>query len=179
MLSTWAKLYLPILRANEHLWVQARTKDDRLAALETTANKIVAQIDEDGDEHIQGLQKVSLYCPLCQCISPTLFRKLKIGLTTTRKTRRTLSFKQCKHKTMQKGLSKLRMYVIKHTHQKKIHACIAAKTKEKVGHNDWLCHYPGAVNEVMAGLTKEEMEQAKQEANDQMENGNPRDVQRK
>jgi hypothetical protein len=68
--------------------------------------------------------------------------------------------------------------VITRTHQDKIHALVATKTKDKVGQGNWIGFYPAALNQVLAGLTKKEREQAEREAEEWTETGAPREVQR-
>jgi hypothetical protein len=68
--------------------------------------------------------------------------------------------------------------VIRRTHQDKIHAIVAKKTKDKRGSPGWLRFYPAALNQVFDGLTKKEMDLAEEDAKEWAETGAPRDVQR-
>jgi hypothetical protein len=68
--------------------------------------------------------------------------------------------------------------VLRKTHKAEIHAIVAEKTKDKVGSTGWLKYYPGAVNQVLDGLSKKEMEQTEDDAKQWTETGAPRDVQR-
>jgi hypothetical protein len=69
--------------------------------------------------------------------------------------------------------------VIKNTHQDKIHAIVATKTTAKVAKGEWIGNYTPAVNQVFDELTKEEKEEAEEEAKRRTECGNPREVQQK
>lgn len=73
MPSSWSKPYASILTENISLWTDAKTKSMRLAAVKTVAEKIVEQIDKDGDKHIDKLEDVSLNCTFHQFISITFF----------------------------------------------------------------------------------------------------------
>ena len=54
--------------------------------------------------------------------------------------------------------------VFRKTHKAKIHAIVAKKTKDKVGSTGWLKYYFGAVNQVLDGLSKKEMDQTENDA---------------
>ena len=82
MPSTWSKPYTSILIENAPLWIEAKTTDNCKAVAEVVAKKIIDQVNKDGNDHIEELEKGSLYCTFCQFISLTFFRKLKIGTTT-------------------------------------------------------------------------------------------------
>jgi len=82
MPSTWSKPYASILVENASLWTEAKTKSMRQAAVKTVADKIINQIDKDGDKRIEKLEDVSCNCTFSQFISITFFRKFAIGTTT-------------------------------------------------------------------------------------------------
>lgn len=69
--------------------------------------------------------------------------------------------------------------VIKDTHREKIHALVATKTTAKVAKGEWIGFYTKAASKVFDELTKEEKEEAEEEAKRRTECGNPREVQQK
>jgi hypothetical protein len=69
--------------------------------------------------------------------------------------------------------------VIKDTHQDQIHAIVATKTTAKVARGGWIGAYTPALNQVFDGLSKEEKEEAEEEAKRRTECGNPREVQQR
>jgi hypothetical protein len=73
MPSTWSKPYASILKENASLWTEAKTKKQRQSAIKSVADKITDQINKDGDELIDDLQKVSSYCIFCLFVLLTFF----------------------------------------------------------------------------------------------------------
>jgi hypothetical protein len=69
--------------------------------------------------------------------------------------------------------------VVKVTHREKIHALVRTKTSANVGKSEWIGFYTKAAKEVFDELTKEEKEEAEEEAKRRTECGNPREVQQK
>ena len=68
---------------------------------------------------------------------------------------------------------------MKVTHKDAIHELVSKETDEAVGHPGWLKHYPAALTTVLSNLSPGEIEAVETTAKEWLEDGIPREEQRK